>query len=63
MTLTSTGKIKGQAGGIMTAKLSRDRALTRYYADPNICKQCFSILTIPEGIKIGSIFEHQVFLN
>jgi hypothetical protein len=55
MTLTSTGKIKGQGGGQKMAIISRDNAIKKYYENPPYCLQCNKRIEIPEGKKPGQI--------
>jgi predicted restriction endonuclease len=42
-----------------THKKLRQRALDRYYTDPNVCKQCGKIIEVPEGKLIASTRDKQ----
>lgn len=44
-----------QAGGRASAKKSREKALTRYYANPQHCRHCASVIPVPEGKKVAEV--------
>ena len=43
------------AGTEASAKYSRARSLAKYYDDPNICKQCMSVIEVRDGEKPYSV--------
>src|SRR3990172_10732786 len=49
----------GSAGGKVTAIRQRQDALQKYYAHPNLCKFCHSIISVPDKIKVSTIREKQ----
>ena len=52
----------GYAGGKARAITQRKEALDRYYLNPNYCKQCGKLISIPEGAKIPQI-RHKKYCN
>ena len=44
--------IRGSKGGQIMAIRQREAALSLYYANPNICKFCNSVIAIPDNKKI-----------
>lgn len=52
----------GSAGGKATAIISRKKALDKYYANPNYCKHCNSVIEVKEGKKVPDT-RKKVFCN
>lgn len=44
---------KGSAGGQITAVILRQKALDRYYENPQICENCGKLIPVPEGTKVS----------
>jgi len=38
-----------------SCRVQRERALARYYANPQICKACATILEVPDGVKASEV--------
>lgn len=47
-------------GGQITAKISREKALKKYYENPNKCLKCDAIIVIPDNKKVSQI-KHKKF--
>lgn len=46
------GREMSNNGGIATAKISRKKALNRYYENPSICRNCGKIIVVRDGEKV-----------
>ena len=55
MSLTKSGKIRGQAGGIATSLKLREAAIDRYNKNPNICQWCSSPMLLKDKQKIRDV--------
>jgi len=52
MKSSNTQQSPQSLGGQVTAKKLRKEALEKYYLNPNICKQCGNIITVPDKGKV-----------
>ncbi len=46
-------------GGIKGGKVLRDRALARYYANPQICKHCGEVIKVLDGARVANVRQKQ----
>lgn len=43
------------AGGVATALKSRKAAISRYYENPSVCKNCRSVIDVKDNEKVSSV--------